>query len=279
METRFCDLHTHSVFSDGTCTPEEIVDLAEAAGLSAVALCDHNTLDGLPRFMAYGKGKRVETVAGGEFSVSLDGKELHLLGLFIPETAFPRITQLMESVNKSKEESNLRMVEALARDGICVDYAAVKAATPTGMINRAHIAAELTRLGYTTSVKHAFDTVLSLEAGYYKEPMRLSFRDMLDVLVEVGAVPVLAHPLLDLSPERLAAFLPLAAEWGLRGMECYYSTYTPEETQICLELAKANRLLVSGGSDFHGGNKPEISLGVGKGDLRIPRACVEGLRP
>ena len=266
----YCDLHTHSIFSDGTSTPEEIVDGAAALGLSAVALCDHNTVDGLSRFLAAAEGRDIDAVAGAEFSVDYKGKELHLLGLRIPPARFGEVSRLMLEVGRRKEESNRDLIGALAGIGFLIDYEALRRTTPSGKLNRAHIAAELTRKGYTPSIRAAFNTVLSKSAGFYREPERLQVWEMLDFLSSIGAVPVLAHPLLNLSEEELFEFLPAAKERGLVGMECLYSTYSSGETALSLELAERFGLKPSGGSDFHGANKPDIQLGRGRGGLAVP---------
>lgn len=273
----FCDLHTHSVFSDGTDTPRQLLEKAAAAGLSAVALCDHNTADGLPDFLAAAREVPVTAVAGAEFSVDLDGTELHLLGLFIPPAAFSSVSQLMDTVNARKEESNIALVRSLNAAGYTIDYAAIKARTPKGKINRAHIAAALTEAGYTPSISVAFQTLLSPKAGHYREPERLSVWDALSFLRSIRAVPVLAHPFLNLSEERLRAFLPLAKEQGLAGMEVRYSLYSDAATALSASIAEEYGLLPSGGSDYHGTNKPDISLGTGKGNLSIPAQWADTL--
>ena len=265
-----CDLHTHSVFSDGTYTPAEIIDSAIEAGLSAIALCDHNTIDGLPHFLSAAKSKSIEAVAGAEFSVDLDGKELHLLGLFISPKYFAQISEMTASSNKLKEQSNIELIASLGNAGVKLDYGEIKQKTPNGQVNRAHIAAALTEKGYTTSIGHAFDTLLSRSAGHYKEPKRATVWEMIDFINSIGSVPVLAHPFLNLTEEALADFLPLAKKRGLGGMECYYSLYDENTTALSLELAEHFGLAKSGGSDFHGAHKPDIQLGVGKGNLKIP---------
>ncbi len=275
---KICDLHTHSVFSDGTYTPPEIIDEALKLGLSAVALTDHNTADGLPEFIGYAKDKEIEAVAGAEFSVDYNGKELHLLGLFIPEDSFSRVTELMKAVNDRKEQSNIDLVNALSEAGIYLDYNEIKKATPNGKVNRAHIAAVLTEKGYTESIKQAFKELLSPSVGYYKEPQRPTVWEMIDFVLEIGAIPILAHPFLNLSRNELEAFLPLAKERGLVGMECHYSTYTSEEAEVSVALAQRFGLKVSGGSDFHGANKPDIKLGTGKGELNVSYSCFEEMR-
>ncbi len=267
---QICDLHTHSIFSDGTYTPTEIINSAIKAGLSAVALCDHNTVDGLNEFLSAAKGKNIKAIAGAEFSVDYDGTELHLLGLYIPQDRFKDITNIMTAVSKRKEQSNISLVRSLNKAGYLIDYDKIKSKSPNGKINRAHIAAELTKEGYTNSIKQAFETLLSPDAGHYTEPKRLDVFDMIKYIKEIGATPVLAHPFLNLAEDRLIAFLPKATEAGLEGMECYYSLYDDNTTEKSLEIAKTFCILPSGGSDFHGENKPDIELGVGKGNLRIP---------
>ena len=123
---KICDLHTHSIFSDGTYTPAEIIDSAIDIGLSAVALCDHNTINGLPDFLKAAEGKRIEAVAGSEFSVDLDGKELHLLGLFISPEYFSQISDVTSEYHRLKEQSNIELIDSLVKTGINLNYEVIK---------------------------------------------------------------------------------------------------------------------------------------------------------
>ena len=177
-----------------------------------------------------------------------------------------------------KMQSNLDLIHALNAAGYDIDYETIKNATPNHKFNRAHIAAELTQKGYTATIKEAFKKLLSPSAGYYKEPERISVWEMLDFIIEIGAVPVLAHPFLNLSETELTEFLPLAALHGLAGMECYYSTYDEETTEKSLALADRFGLKYSGGSDFHGERRIGTFIGAGQGNLRVPMAFVENLR-
>ena len=267
---QLCDLHAHSVYSDGTYTPAELIDAAMDIGLSAVALTDHNTADGLPEFVAYAKNKNIEAVAGTEFSVDHHGTELHLLGLFIPEDRFAAVTELTNDYQLRKEQSNLELIAALDAAGYHIDYEALKSASPNGQINRSHVAAALTAAGYTESIKAAFKSLLSPEVGYYKKPLQTPVLEMIRTIRDIGAVPVLAHPFLNLDENSLAALLPAAKDAGLAGMECYYPSYDEKTTALSLQLVEQFGLLPSGGSDFHGTNKPHIRLGVGTGNLQIP---------
>ena len=275
---KICDLHTHSVFSDGTFTPTEIIDSALKIGLSAVALCDHNTVDGLPEFIKAANGKDIEAIAGAEFSVSHNGKEYHLLGLYIPEKHFPEIQTGVRSVDIEKNKSNIDLIESLNDAGYEIDYETVKSSTPKGRVNRVHIAKALKEKGYVASVEEAFSTVLSVENGYYKEPKRLSLLEMIDFVRSIDAVPVLAHPFLKSDHDVLETLLPIAKERGLVGMECYYSLYDARTTEKSFRLADRFGLKYSGGSDFHGSSKPDIELGTGKGNLKIPYDWAVALR-
>ena len=259
-----CDLHTHSNYSDGSFTPKEIIDAAIEIGLSAVALCDHNTVDGLNEFLSAANGKNIEAIAGVEFSVEYKGKEVHLLGLFIPKSEFTKVADLMKDVNLRKEKSNIDLINALNKDGYVIDYESIKKSTPKGNVNRSHIADELITCGYVQSKDEAFSSILSTKAGYYKEPARLQFLDIVDFIKSIGAVPVLAHPFLNLSENELEEVLPLAKEHGLVGMECYYSEYDQNTTQKALMIADKFHLKYSGGSDFHGKKKIHIKLGEKK---------------
>jgi len=273
-----CDLHTHSYCSDGTDSPQQLIAAAEEAGLSAVALTDHNCVDGLPEFLRTGAGSPVEAIPGAEFSVDFDGTELHLLGLFIVSSQFSAVTTRMAEALRAKESSNIALAEALNRAGYHLDYDQIKSASPSGKVNRAHFAQELTNLGYTQTVKEAFDTLLRPEIGYYQEPKRLTVWEMISFIRDIGAVPVLAHPFLNLPAEALWKFLPRAKAQGLAGMETAYSRYTPETTALAERMAREIGLLRSGGSDYHGTRKPDIRLGRGTGTLAVPCEWIEPLR-
>lgn len=273
-----CDLHTHSVYSDGTDTPSEIVENACRIGLSAVALTDHNTASGLPRFLAAAEGKPIEAVAGIEFSADHCGKELHVLALFVQPRYFGEVDALMDTVQKRKDESNRALIAALAEAGCSLDYDALKAKTPNGQINRAHIAAALTEKGYTASVSEAFEGLLSEKQGFYKPPKRLGAYEVIEFIRSIRALPVLAHPFLNLTEEELRAFLPEAVKCGLSAMETVYPLYDAETTETARAVAVEFGLLESGGSDFHGTVKPDIALGTGKGNISVPYSFFEALK-
>ena len=273
-----CDLHTHSCFSDGTCTPEEIIRLAVAAGLSAVALTDHNTVTGLPDFLAAAETADILAVPGVEISTGWQGKELHIVGLFLKPRDLDAVSAFLEIINIRKEENNRKLIHTLHNAGFSLDYDTIRRNHPEGSINRAVIASALLEKGYVSSVKEAFRTLLSEKHGYYIPPERIDVFDAITFLRSVHAVPVLAHPFLSLSEGELRQFLPEAKNHGLLAMETRYSTYTPEIQILALTIAREYGLLSSGGSDFHGDNKPDIALGTGKGTLHIPAEIAETLQ-
>ena len=273
-----CDLHAHSVFSDGTLTPTQLVELAEETGLGAVALTDHNTVLGLPEFLAAAKGKTVKAVPGVEFSVDYLDRELHILALYIQPKDYAAAMNIAERLNRNKQQSNLDLIANLNKAGYKISYEKIKAAMPAGEPNRALIAAELTRLGYTASNQEAFERLLSPKHGYYHPPKRIDAFELIGFVRSIGAVPVWAHPFLHLKQEEeVRTFLPQAMEAGLKGMEVRYPLFSPEQTALAEALAEEFSLLPSGGSDFHGANKPTISLGTGKGYLEVPLAWCEAL--
>ena len=275
---QFCDLHTHSVFSDGTDTPEKLIELAVEAELSAVALCDHNTVAGLPHFMEAARGREVEAGPGVEISTDYADKELHILALFVTPEHYAAVTELLEEGDRRKEQSNIDLVAALNQAGYPLDYEEIKAKTPRGHINRAHIAAEMTALGYVESVQAAFKTLLSPKHGLYHPPKRIGAYDAIRFIKSIGAVAVLAHPFLSMDEALLRTFLPEAKACGLDAMEVYYSKYDAVTTALAMSIAQEHGVLPSGGSDYHGQNKPDIFIGSGRGDLRIPSCWLAALK-
>ncbi len=275
---KFCDLHTHSVFSDGTDTPFEIVKKAKDMGLSAVALTDHNTCKGLGELEQASKELSLEVVGGVEFSADYIDREVHIVALFIREENYALIEEFLSLLTKRKIESNIKLIEGLKSIGMDIDLETLVKNAPSGKINRANIASEMVKLGYVKSVKEAFDTVLSKTYGFYIEPKRPTAEETVKFIREIGAVPILAHPLLNFSNEELKTALKILKKAGLVAVETQYSTFSKEECEELSALAKEMGLLESGGSDYHGGNKPDIALGKGKGNLKIPYEFLEKIK-
>ncbi len=267
----YCDLHTHSNVSDGTFTPSQLVELAKQTN-RVIALTDHNTVAGLPEFMSLAQTIGVTAVGGVELSTEYEGKELHLLGLFVSQPYYDTIENWTQDFRMRKQISNRQTIERLRKGGYVMDYDDI--IQRNGLyINRAHIADALCRGGYVASIKEAFDTLLGEEHGYYIPPVRPSFFDALDFLRQVKTIPVLAHPLKDMEDKPLCRLLEKAVPKGLVGMEIYHSSYTEAQSKTAAEIAKTYALLPSGGSDFHGNRKANIPFGYPE----IPRQIYDDL--
>ncbi len=256
----FCDLHTHSVFSDGSQTPRQIVEAAARQGL-IVALTDHNSVSGLPEFLAAAEEFGVEAVPGIEFSTDYKGVDTHVVALFVRQEHYAVIRDFVAEGDRLKERSNRDLIGRLQKVGYDLNYAEIVSGTPDGRVNRANIAGELVKKGYVGSVKEAFATLLGEKHGFYVPPKRRGTLDTIAFIRSLGAVAVLAHPLLTFDEETLRQLLPAAVERGLQAMETHYSTYDEATTALACSLAEEYGLLCSGGSDFHGEAKPHIALG------------------
>lgn len=272
MSHSLCDLHTHSIFSDGTFSPEQIVEAARDLGLGAVALTDHNTSGGLARFMEAGRSLGVRTIAGTELSTTYDGREVHLVALFIPEAHYDDVTAYTRTLWEEKDKSNTALAAALTEAGYPVDYAQMRRNSPGGQINRSGFGDELERRGYMTK-KDAFRSVLRprSKGGLYHPPKRPDTLRTVAFIRAISAVPILAHPWLNFRDrDDLDEFLRLATGYGLAGIETHYSTFDTKEELAAQDAAEEFELLQSGGSDFHGLAKPGIALGTGRGNLAVP---------
>ncbi len=273
-----CDMHIHSDCSDGSLSPEELIAEARKEGIKAVALCDHNTVSGLTRFTDAARDSGVIAVPGVEITSAYRGKEVHVLGLFLKENRYAEIAKYLDQINERKIENNKLLTERLKAGGYDIDSSAVAEIAGDAIPNRVHFARVLMERGYVASVAEAFDTVLAEGKGFYKSAEKLEALEVVRFLRSVEAVPVLAHPFLNFSPEVLREFLPKAKECGLLGLETVYSLFGDEETALASRLAEEHGLVCSGGSDFHGINKPDIKIGRGKGNISVPFEVYEGLK-
>lgn len=270
-----CDLHTHSVYSDGTWTPRQIVEAAKAQGF-VVALTDHNSVSGLPEFLEAAAQLGVEAVPGVEFSTDYQGTEVHIVALFVRPDSYDAIRAYVAPGDRAKVQSNLDLIARLRAAGYKIDYKEVVAKTPDGRVNRANIGEELVEKGYFSTVKEAFSQVLQEKHGFYVPAKRPDAYDTIAFIREIGALPVLAHPYLSFrkNPALLDAMLPEACRHGLVAMETRYASDTEETTAVARSVAAEFGLLESGGSDFHGEVKPDNPLGK----PRIPREIYEKLK-
>jgi predicted metal-dependent phosphoesterase TrpH len=274
----YCDLHTHSIYSDGTYTPTELIAEAEKIGLSAVALTDHNTVVGVPEFLQAAQGKRIEGVAGVEFSTDYGETELHVNALFVKPQYFSQVDEWVSVMAKNKEESNIRLADNLRKAGYDIRYEEVVGDTPRGHVNRVHFASALVRKGYVASIEDAFKKLLAKDGGFYQQPKRLDVFETIGFIKDIGAVSVLAHSFLNLSEQELIALRDKAVPCGLKGLETMYYSYNERTEARARAIAKAYGICESGGSDFHGARRPGVELGIGKGNLKIPAEFFQRLK-
>ena len=263
-----CDLHTHTVHSDGSYTPRELVLAAKEKNL-IIALTDHNTVSGIPEFLEEAEKNSVVAIAGTELSCVYEGREFHLLGLFIPTEAYQEVESLCVGYHRLKEKSNIDLIDKLFKLGYDISYSEIQKRNINGRVNRAHIAAALLEKGYVESVPEAFERLLDEKLGIYLPPKRLELTEAIKFLRKIKAVPVLAHPLKEIDGSALRKMLADIKDVGLVGIETMHSSYTEEQIRLSKELASEFGLIESGGSDFHGSNKPGVELGVGRGNLNI----------
>lgn len=270
------DLHTHSTASDGSESPEHLVDLVAEAGCRAFALTDHDGLSGLAPAARRAAELGVTMVHGCEVSCAFEPGSLHVLCYFVTE-AGPLSRRLVELASE-RAHRNGELLAKLASLGIPVSEEEVVAEARGGLIGRPHFAAVLVRHGVVPSIAEAFTRLLAKGAPAYVERTRVEFADIADVANRSGAVAVVAHPLsLGLAPDELAPALRRFAAAGFVGLECYYGSYSPEERSMLIGLARENGLVPTGGSDFHGSYKPGLALGIGRGDLVVPDEVLDEL--
>lgn len=292
------DLHVHSNRSDGTYSPTELVDYAIEKGLKAFALTDHDTVDGLQEALEYADALRrltdntaenasintsneksvPEIIPGIEFSTEYQGRDIHIVGLYIDYKNVAFQKYLQEFVD-SRNTRNEKMCAKLREHGIDITYEALLAEYPYAVITRAHYAKYLMSHGYVKNMDQAFSKYIGDNAPCYTPREKVTPAQAVQLILQAGGVPVLAHPTLyHMSDRRLDALVAELKESGLVGIEALYSTYSPAETRQMKALAEKYQLLISGGSDFHGSNKPGLDLGIGYGKLNVPDSVLENIK-
>ena len=272
------DLHLHTTHSDGSLRPAEVLALAQKAGVTALAITDHDIVEGIPEAIDTGARLGIEVLPGVEIS-SFDGKsELHILGYCInwqDETLLGRLATLRES----RHRRNPLIIERLQALGLDLTYDEVRALAGTESVGRPHIARLLIEKGYVASAKEAFDRYLAEGRPAYVARELPTPAEAISWIRDARGVAVLAHPTwVKESTDTLPAFVRTLKDSELGGMEVHYSTHTKQQTAKFLELAKQFGLLVTGGSDFHGLTKPDIEVGTGRGGLRVPEQLLTPLK-
>ncbi len=275
------DLHSHTTFSDGTLSPEELVAEALRQKLSALAVTDHDETGGCLPAMKAARDTSLRLIPGVELSIDypLPGKaHMHVLGLFIdPENEC--IRSGLAELSRAREERAERIIRQLNDKGMALSIDELKELAGGGSIGRPHIATLMHRHKYVSSVWEAFDKYLAKGKAGYVSKKKLTFKEAAAMIHEAGGLVILAHPV-SLNQKNYNGYTRIFRELrgqGLDGLEAYYSNHVWNMTRFLLEAAHKLELCVSGGSDFHGTVKPDIQLGRGRGNLYVPDALIEDL--
>ncbi|MDA8265109.1 MAG: PHP domain-containing protein [Actinomycetota bacterium] len=271
------DLHTHSTCSDGSEPPMRVVDLAHAAGCTAMALTDHDGLSGIAEARARAEETGIEMIAGCEVSCRFEPGTQHILCYFAEPGDGPLEDQLAR-LRSEREERNRRLVLRLNELGIPVSHELLEEEAGGGAVGRPHFAAVLFHLGAVSSYQGAFDTLLAKGGPAYIPKASVDAPTLIAAARASGALAVLAHPLsLGLDPRALEREVRDLAGSGLVGLECWYGRYSPSQRRDLAALAARHGLVATGGSDFHGSYKPELRVGIGQGDLEVPDSVLSEL--
>jgi predicted metal-dependent phosphoesterase TrpH len=272
------DLHMHSTCSDGTYAPADLVVQAEQAGVTHMSLTDHDTVDGLAEARDAARRRGIAFIGGLEISAEYEVGTMHILGYrFDPES--PGLREKLRFVQRSRALRNPKIIERLNELGVDITFEEVKAASGGGLIGRPHFAQVLIERGYVDDRQAAFDKYLAKGRPAYVPKVRLTPLESVRCIREAGGVAVLAHPLQlkAKDDEELDRIVKDLVDLGLGGLECYYRNHTDADTARFLALAKKYDLRVTGGSDYHGTNRPGIALGTGEGTLKVPVECWDNL--
>lgn len=280
---KYIDLHTHSICSDGTCTPEQLIDLAATQDLVAIAITDHDTVEGIERAISHAEGKNVQVIPGIELSceypISPDNsKEIHILGYHI-DWKQKSLCQTLAAIAQERDERNRTMCNNLKTAGFPITYEALTSRFRSHILTRAHFARFLMEQGAIPTIDSAFKNILSQDSPYFVKRKYLSPESGIALIKKAGGIPVLAHPLLyKMSVSEIRKLIVTLKQYGLRGIEAMYSRNHGTDEAFVRKLADEYGLFITGGSDFHGDNKPDIELGRGTGNLRIPVMLLENLK-
>jgi 3',5'-nucleoside bisphosphate phosphatase len=277
------DLHTHSTASDGSFSPQQLVAAADAAGLQALAITDHDTFAGYQEALPHAAAAGLRLVCGLElstrrsFSPSAPFRSVHLLAYFLNAAPPPSFHQWLASCRQSRHERNHRLAARLQHLGFDIRLEEAQA-LGKHLTGRPHFAQVMVAKGYVPSLREAFRQYLDESAPAYVERAEPDLHAAIRVVREAGGLASLAHParLVRSSSTHWQALLPDAVDAGLLAVEAYHSDHTPEDNALCFDLARKFDLAVTGGSDFHGANKPEVRLGSGlSGNVQVPLTVLD----
>jgi len=266
---KYADLHVHTFYSDSTFSPEEVVSRARDKALAAIAICDHDTVDGIEPCRVIGRKLGVEIVPGIELTVEKADAEIHILGYCIDHNLV-WLRERLKKLQNGRIDRIHRMVEKLRSAGIDLDAADVFKIAGRGSVGRLHLAQAILKTGKIKTMKDIFGKYIGFNKPCYVANVKLTARETIDMVLTSGGVPVLAHPGCMGRDE----YIPELIECGLRGIEVYHTDHAPAAVRRYEEMAKENGLLITGGSDCHGLGKSRVLLG----EVRVPYTLVEKLK-
>lgn len=274
------DLHSHTDRSDGTFTPAELVAEAVRVGLSTLAITDHDTFSGFDAAVPFAAEAGLNLMCGIELSTRYQGSSVHLLGYFPVQPPSEKLRSWLNWMLEMRRDRNIRLIKKLQSLGIDITLEEVEKIGRT-LTARPHFARVLVKKGYAKDIQNAFDVYLDESAKGFVQRREASMEEALGYILESGGVPSLAHPIrvANNNWDKLAAWVEDLAGMGMRAIEVYHSDHSPENVSYYASLAERFSLGMTGGSDFHGENKPSISLGTGKhNNLHVPDSIVESLK-
>jgi len=263
------DLHMHTLFSDGTFTAKQIVMEAEASGICAISITDHDSVGAVLPSVEEAKEKNIEVLSGVELSAEYDGMEIHILGYLI-DCGNKAFLEKLEFLRNVRVERIYRITEKLKSIGVTLDAEKVFAVSGLGTVGRLHVARAMVKEGIAASIYEAFAKYIGDKGPAYVANFRLTPEEAIKIIKEANGIPVLAHPYC-LNRDDL---IPMFVDFGLMGLEVYYPEHTQSMINYYLGIAKNFGLLVTGGSDFHGDVKPDVKMGA----VRVPYELVERLK-
>ncbi len=274
----YLDLHLHTTHSDGSCTPSEVMHLAHAAGVTTVAITDHDITTGIPEATLTGQQLGIDVIPGIEISSSFRDSEFHLLGYFL-DCRDAKLNDRLTILRKSRHSRNPQIIEHLRALGIEITYDEVRALAGTDSVGRPHIARMLMEKRVVASAREAFDRFLADGRPAYVPRHLPSPAEAILWIKEARGLAVLAHPTwIKATGDALIGLVRQLKVDGLDGIEAHYSSHTRRQTRDYLALARQFGLLATGGSDFHGLTKPDIKVGIGRGTLHIPASLAPKLK-
>lgn len=272
------DLHVHSNASDGSFTPSQVADLAIDAGLKAIALTDHDTIDGIAEIIDYTKNRQLEVVPGIELSCYYQNREVHILGFYV-DYKNPELDRELKVLKKAREGRNIKMVELMQKDGLNVTMEKLLHGNPDSVITRAHFARVLVEEGICKDKDTAFRKYIGIGCKYYLPKPQVTCETAMNILTKYSKASFLAHPLLyHLGYSQIEELLIYLKSLGLKGLEAYHSSNNAYESDRLRQIAASLDLKISGGSDFHGIIKPNIRLGAGRGNMRVHYKLLEDIK-